>query len=90
MITIEPSGLVARVVFREEKIGYIDYAGRSVPVSKFVLDAIEDLPEEQKRTYYIVSSIVQQAVKGRTDLLTPHKTRWYQGKILGCKYLIQL
>lgn len=81
--TVEPSGTVARVSVKTETIGKID----GIPVTSSVYGEIENLPEPEEGTVFIVSSLVA----GRTDredVFIPNESvRDEQGRIIGCRSL---
>ena len=64
---IEPSGVVARVATLEKVAGEID----GIPVIKRDFGNVENLPELQEGTIYIVSSLVLGAIKNRPDVVAP-------------------
>jgi hypothetical protein len=67
LFTYEPSGDIARVK-TETKVVF--YAGE-IQVVKTTFSAVEGLPEPHDDTLYLVSSIVAQAAKGRSDVVAP-------------------
>jgi len=85
---IEPSGTVARVKVEQE---YCGMAG-DVEVYKTRYGAVEGLPKPKPATYYIVSNIVLQALKGvRKDIVAPDTSnaiRDENGRIIGIKQFI--
>lgn len=82
--TFEPSGMLARVSVKIEKIGEID--GISITQSKF--SDIEGLPAPSKDTYYIVSSLVASRCPERNDVFIPNESvRDGKGRIIGCRSL---
>lgn len=78
--TIVPSGL-ARVSVTTEIVGEID----GFEVRRNVYGEITGLPEAEQGTIYIVSALVAQAVKGRSDVVVPDgSVRNQDGQIVGC------
>lgn len=77
IITILPSGTVARCNTRRAQTGAIVVAG---------------LPEPQKDVYYIVSSLVAQAVLWKRDdvLIVDDTVRDNEGRIIGAQALAQI
>ena len=65
--TIAPSGAIARVSTTEKVVDNVD----GVPVVVREFGEVENLPEPQDGTIYIVSSLVLSAVKGRGDVMAP-------------------
>lgn len=60
-----------------------------VPVTKTRYFDVQDLPEAQPDTYYIVSMLLAQACPDRHDLLTVNETvRDGEGRIIGCKSFV--
>ena len=87
VLTVEPSGQVARCSVTREKVGTI--AG--IPVNKPRFGKVENLPEPQEGTIYIVSSLTAQAVPEREDVfITDDAVRDEQGRIIGCRALAQI
>ena len=87
---IPRSGKVARVSTREEYIGEI----LGIPIVRIAYGEVENLPEPDGETCYIVSMLVKQA-SDREDLLAPNTSpgkygavRDEQGRIVGVKSLI--
>lgn len=89
---IKPSGEVARVTVVRKKIGEVN----GIPVYRNVFGKVEGLPKPKKGVYYIVSTLVQQAVRSRgskrKDLLSPDTTpesvvRDKDGRVIGVKAL---
>lgn len=59
-----------------------------VPITQTKFGEVEGLPEKEYKTIYIVSSLVAQACKDRTDVFIPDDTvRDNEGKIIGCRSL---
>jgi hypothetical protein len=91
ILKIPPSGRVARVMVKSEVIGEIN----GIPVRKTIYGDIQDLPDPQPNTVFIVSTVVLLALQAkgirRSDVLSPDTNpdsavRDAQGKILGVKY----
>ena len=86
-ITIEPSGVVARVSMKQEQIGTIN----DIPVFRNTYGKPEGLPEPKEDTYYIVSALLAQAVPEREDvLITSNPIRDSEGRIIGCGALAHI
>lgn len=82
--TFEKSGVVARCVEEALLMGTIN----GIKQYWVHFGEIEELPPEEKGTFYIVSAIVKRAGDdiGRTDLLVPYNTyRDENGNIIGCR-----
>ena len=85
--TIEPSGL-ARCETSLIKIGEVN----GIAINRRSFGEVYGLPEPEADTYYIVSAIVAQAVRGlRNDCLVVDETiRDEAGRIVGCKSLARV
>lgn len=85
--TIPPSGVVARVAVKREKIGELN----GFPVHRSIFGEVEGLPEPQDGVVYIVSFPVLQALQGkRSDVVAPDTTpqgavRDENGQIIGVR-----
>lgn len=84
---IQTSGL-ARCTMESKMVDIID----NIPVNQNSYGEVVGLPEEQEGTYYIVSRIVAEAMKGkRNDLLIVDKTiRDDKGFIVGFQAFARL
>ena len=81
-----PSGKVARVSVQRVQAGEIN----GVPVYANKFGEVENLPEPQPNTVYIVSLLVLQACPDRRDLVAPDTSpqgavRDEQGRIIGVR-----
>jgi hypothetical protein len=77
----QSSGKVARCKQTNESVGQIN----DINLTKTVFGEIEDLPDPQENTFYIVSRIVREAAKERNDLLVPNEiVRNDDNQIIGC------
>ena len=84
VLTVEPSGQVARCSVTREKIGEIN----GIPVNKSRFGKVENLPEPAEGTIYIVSALTAQAVPEREDVfIVDDAVRDEQGRIIGCRAL---
>lgn len=83
-VTVNPSGIIARVSASTEIIDEIN----GIPVTTTVFGEVTDLPTKENDTIYIVSSLVAQRVPEREDVFIPNEPiRDEEGKIIGCKSL---
>jgi len=89
-LVIRASGQVARATARRKKIGEIN----GIPVYRNEFSEVEGLPKPKRGVIYIVSSLVQQALKlrgiKRKDIVSPDTSpegvvRDKNGRILGTK-----
>lgn len=84
VLTVEPSGVVARVSAKTETVGAID----EIPVTETIFGSVQDLPDSEPGTIYIVSSLVAGRVPERDDVFIPSESvRDEKGRIVGCKSL---
>lgn len=84
VLTVEPSGTIARVSSSITKTGEI--AG--LPVTETVFGEVQDLPEQVEGVIYITSSLVAQRVPTRNDVFIPNElVRNEQGQVVGCRSL---
>lgn len=80
-IAVYPSQGVARATSNRELIYTID----NIPVYTTTYGEPEGLPEPRSNTYYLVSALTAQAVKGRHDILiVDGAVRDGEGRIVGC------
>lgn len=87
-ITIEPSGIVARVSAATADAGSVDFNGTTIPLTTTVYGEVQNLPSQRDDTLLIVSSLVAARCKGRTDVFIPNEPiRDAEGRIVGCKSL---
>lgn len=94
-LVVQPSGKVARVTCRTVTTGEVD----GIPITETVYGEIEGLPApsiipydtetaERETIIYIVSSLVAQRCKNRTDVFIPNESvRDSEGRIIGCRSL---
>ena len=82
--TIPPSGIIARVTATTVTIGDVD----GIPVTATVFGQVENLPEPEDGTIFIVSSLVAQRCRDRYDVFIPNESvRDENGRIIGCRSL---
>ena len=87
VLTVEPSGKVARCSVVREKVGTI--AG--IPVNRSRFGKVENFPDPEEGTIYIVSALTAQAVPDRPDVyITDDAVRDEQGRIIGCRALAHI
>ena len=84
LLTIEPSGIIARVDQKTIERNNVD----GIRFYDSVFGAVENLPDKVDNTLLIVSSIVKSAAKDRDDLVVPcNYVRDQSGKIIACEGL---
>jgi len=82
---IEPSGQVARV---EKKTLHVGDLNGEIPVTKSVFGQVENMPEGDHETLFVVSRVVANALPRRHDLLVPSQlVRDENGQVKGAKSL---
>jgi hypothetical protein len=91
ILTVPPSGTIARIAEAPETIGSID----DIPITMVTLGELQGLPERQSGTFYVVSMPALMAALAtgldRPDLLYPYgQVRDAGGRILGCRSLARL
>lgn len=81
---IPASGQLCRVSSRTVKVKEID----GISITKTEFGKVENLPDPQENTIYIVSLAVASRVPEREDILVPSESlRDAHGNIIGCKSL---
>lgn len=89
VITIPPSGNVARCSTQREMVDRFEVDGVTATVNANTLGNLEGLPDPAPDTYYVVSMIAATAAakSGRThDVLVPDEAvRDPQGRVIGCR-----
>ena len=69
---IAPTGQVARVKTLATEVGQVVVDGHTVPIVATTYGEVENLPEPQEDTTYVVSILVVQALGGRrSDVVAP-------------------
>ena len=88
VVTIPPSGIVARCATSRVQVASITVDGISVPVNQTRFGEVSDLPDPQPDTIYVVSALVAQAVPYRQDVfIVDDAVRDEQGRIIGARAL---
>jgi len=83
IVTVEPSGQIARVTTTEIYLKDVEIDKVVVPVMRTTFERVANLPEPDGTTWYIVSRIVKAACPDRDDLLVPtHVVRDENGTII--------
>jgi len=78
----------ARVSSKTEFLTNFETPEMRVPLTQVVFGELEGLPDPIEGTFYIVSRIVREAAKDRTDLLVPQGLiRDENGQPIGCESL---
>jgi len=88
VVTIPPSGLVARCAVDRVQVDTITVGGIAVPVNQTRFGEVSDLPDPQPDTIFVVSALVAQAVPYRQDVfIVDDAVRDEQGRIIGARAL---
>lgn len=88
VVTIEPSGIIARAAQTKELVEELNVNGMTIPVYESTFGKVENLPESEEDTIFVVSALTAQACKGRHDVyITDNPVRDEQGRIIGCRSL---
>ena len=91
VVTIPPSGQVARCAVNRVQVDTVTVNWITVPVNRTQFGAVTDLPDPQPDTIYIVSAVVAQAVPERQDVFIVDDTvRDEQGRIIGARALAHI
>ena len=88
VVTIPPSGQVARCATSRVQVDTITVDGVAVPVNRAQFGEVSGLPDPQPDTIFVVSALVAQAVPNRADVfIVDDAVRDEQGRIIGAKAL---
>jgi hypothetical protein len=88
VVTIPPSGQVARCAVDRVQVDTVTVDGISVPVNQTWFGEVSDLPEPQPDTIFVVSTLVAQAVPDYQDVfIVDDVVRDEQGRIIGARAL---
>lgn len=88
LVTVEPSGLLARVTAHTVTTGSVSVGDVTLPVTGTTYGEVESLPAPEEGTIYIVSSLVASRCPDRADVFIPNESvRDDKGRIVGCKSL---
>ena len=88
VVTIPPSGQVARCATSRVQVDTVTVDGITVPVNQTRFAAVTGLPDPQPDTIFIVSAVVAQAVPNRPDVfIVDDAVRDEQGRIIGARAL---
>lgn len=87
-ITFPKFPVSARVSSKTEFVTNFDTPEGSIPLTQVVFGELEGLPDPIENKFFIVSRIVREAAKDRTDLLVPQGLiRDANGQPIGCESL---
>jgi len=94
-VELPPAGPAVRVRTEAREVGRVEVEGVSVPVVETVYGALENLPEPQPGTLYVVSLVAAQAAArlGRADVVAPDTgptaVRDAEGRIVAVRRLVR-
>jgi hypothetical protein len=85
VLSVPPSGLVARVEVLEEEAEELDPNGTVIPVMRTRFGRVPGLPNAVPETFCIVSGLVLDYAQDRADLLEPARLVRSKGRVIGCQ-----
>lgn len=90
-ITIEPTLPPARVCENCKQIATLSVGDVDIAVTRKDYGEIENLPDPEPDTYYVVSALVAGRIPEREDvLITSNPVRDDGGRIIGCRELAHI
>ena len=91
VVTIPPSGQVARCVVNRVQVDTVTVNGITVPVNQTRFGEVSNLPDPRPNTIYVVSALVAKAVPDRQDVfIVDDAVRDDQGYIIGARALAHI
>jgi hypothetical protein len=88
IVTIPKGEIIPRVASSTQIIETIQTNFGAIRITKNTFGKVENLPEPQHNTIFIVSAMVMNACPNRNDLLCPNESiRDEEGRITGCQSL---
>lgn len=91
VVTIPPSGQVARCVVNRVQVDTVTVNGITVPVNQTRFGEVSNLPDPRPNTIYVVSALVAKAVPDRQDVfIVDDAVRDDQGCIIGARALAHI
>jgi len=90
LLTVPPSGGLARCEPIREVVGTVAVDGHKIPMTQVRLGPLTGLPEAEAGTLFIVSRLAADAARalGRDDVVVPDDSvRDASGRVMGCKAL---
>ena len=90
VLTVAPSGQLARVSVKTVPVGELNVMGVKIPITTSSFGDVTGLPDEEDGTAFIVSLAVINALHkqgiNRSDLYIPNESiRNDKGQVIGCK-----
>jgi hypothetical protein len=90
-VVVAPSGLAPRVTMTPTADGTVTVDGIEIPIVRTVAGEVTDLPAQEQGVLLVVSRVVAEAARGRTDLVVPDDlVRDAKGQILGARRLARV
>lgn len=87
-VVIKASGMLARVSTETVRTGEVSVNGMAIPTTETRFGEVEGLPAPEEGTIFIVSSLVAQRCRNRSDIFIPNESvRDDKGRIIGCRSL---
>ena len=85
IITIQPSGELARVSESREQLPAIEHESGNISVTRATYGKIENLPDPEHGKIFVVSALVLARAQGRNDVFAPGVAiRDETGRVIGC------
>jgi hypothetical protein len=85
IITIQPSGELARVSESREQLPVINHREGNISVTRATYGEIENLPDPEDGKIFVVSALVLARARGRNDVFAPGLAiRDEAGRVIGC------
>lgn len=84
-LTISPSGRIARCEQSTRLVKQLLVGEHTLDVTQVFPERVVDLPDPRHGTYYAVSKLVAEQLKGRGDLLVMHGLYKREHKTIGCR-----
>ena len=89
-VVIKASKKPIRLEQKVKRVGFIEYDGFKIPLTRAEFGEANKLPQPNDNTIYLVSSLVAKAYPNRKDFYIINETiRDTKGNIIGCKSLSQ-
>lgn len=86
VLSLPPSGVIARVTIDPEPLHPLYFKGVTIPVSRPNYGRVTGLPQSEDGVVYIVSTMVREASPRRVDVFSPGDLcRDDAGQPIGCR-----
>lgn len=88
MVIIPKGDIIPRVSSSTELIDTVETSFGLIRITRNTFGQVENLPDPQPNTLFIVSAMVMNACPNRNDLVCPNESvRDSEGRIIGCQSL---